>query len=42
MPDRDFDDFYASNHGRFAVQLCAVTGNPPDAEDAVQVGSAQR
>jgi len=41
MPDRDFDDFYASNYGRFVVQLYAVTGNLPDAEDAVQEAFAR-
>ena len=41
MPDRDFDDFYASNYARFVVQLYAVTGNLPDAEDAVQEAFAR-
>lgn len=41
MPDRDFDDFYASNYGRLVVQLDAVTGNLPDAEDAVQEAFAR-
>jgi RNA polymerase sigma-70 factor (ECF subfamily) len=41
MADRDFDDFYASNYGRLVVQLYAVTGNLPDAEDAVQEAFAR-
>src|SRR6266508_241360 len=41
MADHDFDDFYASNYGRFVVQLYAVTGSLPDAEDAVQEAFAR-
>jgi RNA polymerase sigma-70 factor, ECF subfamily len=41
MADRDFDDFYASNYGRLVVQLYAVTGSLPDAEDAVQEAFAR-
>jgi RNA polymerase sigma-70 factor (ECF subfamily) len=41
MADRDFDEFYASNYGRFVVQLYAVTGSLPDAEDAVQEALAR-
>jgi RNA polymerase sigma-70 factor, ECF subfamily len=41
MPDHDFDEFYASNYGRFVVQLYAVTGSLPDAEDAVQEAFAR-
>jgi RNA polymerase sigma-70 factor (ECF subfamily) len=41
MADRDFDDFYATNYGRLVVQLYAVTGNLPDAEDAVQEAFAR-
>jgi RNA polymerase sigma-70 factor, ECF subfamily len=41
MADHDFDDFYASNYGRVVVQLYAVTGNLPDAEDAVQEAFAR-
>jgi RNA polymerase sigma-70 factor, ECF subfamily len=41
MADHDFDDFYASNYGRLVVQLYAVTGNLPDAEDAVQEAFAR-
>ena len=41
MGDNDFDEFYASNYGRFVVQLYAVTGNLPDAEDAVQEAFAR-
>ena len=41
MADRDFDDFYATNYGRLVVQLYAVTGNVPDAEDAVQEAFAR-
>jgi RNA polymerase sigma-70 factor (ECF subfamily) len=41
MADRDFDEFYASNYGRLVVQLYAVTGNLPDAEDAVQEAFAR-
>jgi RNA polymerase sigma-70 factor (ECF subfamily) len=41
MSDRDFEDFYASNYGRLVVQLYAVTGNLPDAEDAVQEAFAR-
>jgi RNA polymerase sigma-70 factor (ECF subfamily) len=41
MADRDFDEFYAANYGRFVVQLYAVTGSLPDAEDAVQEAFAR-
>jgi RNA polymerase sigma-70 factor (ECF subfamily) len=41
MDDHDFDEFYASNYGRFVVQLYAVTGSLPDAEDAVQEAFAR-
>jgi RNA polymerase sigma-70 factor (ECF subfamily) len=41
MADRDFDEFYAGNYGRFVVQLYAVTGSLPDAEDAVQEAFAR-
>jgi len=41
MADHDFDEFYASNYGRFVVQLYAVTGSLPDAEDAVQEAFAR-
>lgn len=41
MADHDFDDFYASSYGRVVVQLYAVTGNLPDAEDAVQEAFAR-
>jgi RNA polymerase sigma-70 factor (ECF subfamily) len=41
MADRDFEDFYATNYGRLVVQLYAVTGNLPDAEDAVQEAFAR-
>jgi RNA polymerase sigma-70 factor, ECF subfamily len=41
MADHNFDDFYASNYGRLVVQLYAVTGNLPDAEDAVQEAFAR-
>jgi hypothetical protein len=41
MADRDFDGFYAANYGRFVVQLYAVTGSLPDAEDAVQEAFAR-
>jgi RNA polymerase sigma-70 factor (ECF subfamily) len=41
MGDRDFDEFYAANYGRFVVQLYAVTGSLPDAEDAVQEAFAR-
>jgi RNA polymerase sigma-70 factor (ECF subfamily) len=41
MADRDFDDCYASNYGRLVVQLYAVTGSLPDAEDAVQEAFAR-
>jgi RNA polymerase sigma-70 factor, ECF subfamily len=41
MADHDFDDFYASNYGRVVVQLYAVTGNLPDAEDAAQEAFAR-
>jgi len=41
MADHDFDEFYAGNYGRFVVQLYAVTGSLPDAEDAVQEAFAR-
>jgi RNA polymerase sigma-70 factor, ECF subfamily len=41
MADRDFDDFYTSQYGRLVVQLYAVTGSLPDAEDAVQEAFAR-
>jgi RNA polymerase sigma-70 factor (ECF subfamily) len=41
MAERDFDEFYAGNYGRFVVQLYAVTGSLPDAEDAVQEAFAR-
>jgi RNA polymerase sigma-70 factor, ECF subfamily len=41
MADRDFDEFYAGNYGRLVVQLYAVTGSLPDAEDAVQEAFAR-
>jgi RNA polymerase sigma-70 factor (ECF subfamily) len=41
MGDLDFDEFYASNYGRLVVQLYAVTGSLPDAEDAVQEAFAR-
>jgi RNA polymerase sigma-70 factor (ECF subfamily) len=41
MVDQDFEEFYASNYGRFVVQLYAVTGSLPDAEDAVQEAFAR-
>jgi RNA polymerase sigma-70 factor, ECF subfamily len=41
MADRDFDDFYTSHYGRLVVQLYAVTGSLPDAEDAAQEAFAR-
>lgn len=41
MAERGFDEFYASNYGRFVVQVFAITGNLADAEDAVQEAFAR-
>jgi RNA polymerase sigma-70 factor, ECF subfamily len=41
MAERDFDEFYTSNYGRFVVQVFAITGNLADAEDAVQEAFAR-
>jgi RNA polymerase sigma-70 factor (ECF subfamily) len=41
MAEREFDEFYAGNYGRFVVQLYAVTGSLAEAEDAVQEAFAR-
>ena len=41
MAEREFEEFYAGNYGRFVVQVYAVTGSLAEAEDAVQEAFAR-